>query len=70
MKLVTKTIVNRLKRMLRDIIDEEQSMFVKGRFITDNARMAMECFHWLKWKKKRKKGMMTLKLDMSKAYDD
>jgi hypothetical protein len=37
--------------------------------ITDNALIAMECFHWLKKKTKGKKGMMAMKLDMAKAYD-
>ncbi|MCI14768.1 ribonuclease H protein, partial [Trifolium medium] len=69
MKIVTKVIANRLKHTLNDVIDIEQSAFVKGRLITDNALIAMECFHWLKKKRKGKKGVMALKLDMSKAYD-
>ncbi|GAU21788.1 hypothetical protein TSUD_329120, partial [Trifolium subterraneum] len=69
MKIVTKVIANRLKETLSDVVDLEQSAFVQGRLITDNALIAMECFHWLKKKRKGKKGVMALKLDMSKAYD-
>lgn len=67
MTIVTKTVANRIKVVLREVIDEEQSVLVQGRLITDNALIAMECFHWLKKKKKGKKGFMALKLDISKA---
>lgn len=69
MKIVTKVIANKIKLILPEIIDEEQSAFVKGRLITDNALIALECFHWMKKKKKGKKGTMALKLGISKAYD-
>lgn len=69
MKIVTRAIANRLKGILPYIISEEQSAFVKGRLITDNVMIFMECFHWIKNKNKGKKETMGLKLDMSKAYD-
>lgn len=69
MKIVTKSIANRLKPILPEIVDEEQSAFVQGRLITDNALIAMECFHWMKKKTKGKKGLMAMKLDMAKGYD-
>lgn len=69
MKIVSKTVANRIKTILPDLIDEEQSGIVSGRLIMGNALIVMECFHWLKKKKKGRKGMMALKLDMSKAYD-
>ncbi|GKB12596.1 reverse transcriptase [Tanacetum coccineum] len=43
--------------------------FVSDRVITDNAIVAFEVFHWLKKKKDGRKGALTLKIDMSKAYD-
>lgn len=45
MKMITKTIANMLKRVLSEVVDEEKSVFVKGVFITDNALVAIECFH-------------------------
>ena len=39
------------------------------RFISDNILVAFETLHHLKNKRKGKTGFMTLKLDMSKAYD-
>lgn len=69
MKEATKSIANRMKRILPSVISEEQNAFVSGILITDNALITMECFHWMKNKRKGKKGTMALNLDMLKAYD-
>lgn len=69
MKIVTKSIANRLKLVLPDLISEQQSAFVPRRFITNNAIIAFEIFHYLTKKKKGIKGYFALKLHMTKAYD-
>lgn len=68
-RVITKVIANRVKQILEEVISKNQSSFIPNRLITDNAMVAFEIFHWLKKKKKRKKGFVALKLDMSNAYD-
>ena len=69
MKLVTKTIANRLKHVLLYIVGEFQSAFVLGRLITNNALIAFEGFNYMRKKQKGKIGYVGMKLDMAKAYD-
>lgn len=59
MKIVTKTIANKLKLVFPDLISEQQSAFLSPRpphkLITDNAIITFEIFHHLKKMKKGKK---------------
>jgi hypothetical protein len=68
-KICTKMISLRLRPALEETISQEQSAFVPGRLITDNALVAFESIHSMKRKKKAKKGSCAVKLDMMKAYD-
>ncbi|KAL9670606.1 hypothetical protein QQ045_008160 [Rhodiola kirilowii] len=69
MKIITKTLANRLKDILPTIISQNQSAFINGRLITDNILIAHEVSHSIKCKSGQKTGFVSLKLDMSKAYD-
>ncbi|KAK3188889.1 hypothetical protein Dsin_028450 [Dipteronia sinensis] len=68
-KIVAKALANRLREVLGDVISETQSAFIPGRLISDNAIVGFKCMHALKRLKKRIRGALALKLDMSKAYD-
>ena len=46
-----------------------QSAFVPNRLITNNTTVAFEVLHRMTNKRAGKKGQMTIKLDISKAYD-
>lgn len=68
-KIISKVLVNKLKKVLDKIISPYQSVFIPKRHITDNAILGFECIHSLRNKKSRNSAWAALKLDMSKAYD-
>ena len=52
-----------------NVISDSQSSFVPNWLITDNKSVAFEVLHKMRNKRMGKKGQMTIKLDISKAYD-
>jgi len=65
---MSKILVNRLKSLMPQIIDVYQSSFVPRRYINDNIIIAHEIMHSVR-KMKGKKGLMSIKVDLKKAYD-
>lgn len=68
-RILSKVITNRLKPCLKDIISENQSAFLEGRLLTDNAIIAFEINHYIHRRTQGKTGVAGLKIDISKAYD-
>ena len=68
-KLISKVLANRLKKILLEIISESQSAFQFDKAISDNILVAFETLHHMKKRRTGKTDFMTMKLDMSKAYD-
>ncbi|CAN0919033.1 LINE-1 reverse transcriptase homolog [Linum grandiflorum] len=68
-RILAKVLANRLRRFMPDLIKEEQSAFVQGRSIIDNAMIAFESIHSMTTKSPTKVGSVALKVDISKAYD-
>lgn len=68
-KIASKTLANRLRPFMEQIICEQQSAFVNNRLITDNTLLAFEDFRCMKHHRYENNGSFGLKLDMMKAYD-
>lgn len=68
-RILSKVMANRLKECLPSLISENQSAFVEGRLLTNNALVAFELNHHIKRKTQGRRGIAGLKLDISKAYD-
>ena len=67
-KIFSKVLANRLKKILPNIIIENQSAFTKSRLISDNILVAFESLHSMQ-RHTGKDDYMAIKLDMSKTYD-
>ena len=68
-KIISKILVNRLKKHLSGLITENQAAFIPGRMITDNIIIAHEVYYSLKSRKRQANSYMALKTDITKAYD-
>ena len=68
-KLISKVLANRLKVIPSQCIFDNQSVFVSGRSILDNAMAAIEVIHFMQTKTRGSDRYVALKLDISKAYD-
>ena len=65
-KIGSSSIANRLKTVLPDIINEDQTGFVQNRFIGDNIRLVYDIMSYLNLN--NKPGLL-LCLDFEKAFD-
>jgi len=65
-KIVAKLLANKLKRIMPDIIDERQSVFIAGRQLLHSVIITNEA---VKEAKRGQKSCMVFKVDFERAYD-
>lgn len=65
-KIYAKALQLRLQPVLSEVISDDQSAFLPGRFILDNIMLTHET---IEWARHSRQPLLFLKLDFSKAYD-
>ena len=65
-KIVTKTISNRIKKYISNIIENSQTGFIKGRYIGENIRLIQETIEKLE---EEEQPVLLLFADFEKAFD-
>lgn len=68
-KLVFKVLTNYLNPLIEKYLSSLRSAFILESFITDNILIAYKLVHSMKHKTMGDMERMTVKLDLSKAYD-
>ncbi|GJY05634.1 RNA-directed DNA polymerase, eukaryota, reverse transcriptase zinc-binding domain protein, partial [Tanacetum coccineum] len=66
-KCISKIMTNRIKEVLGNLVNENQSAFIGGRQITDNILLSQELLRGYNRKQNVKK--VSFKIDLQKAYD-
>lgn len=67
--MISKILADQLKIVLDEVISPNQSAFIHGWLISDNFFIGFEGLHAINNLRGRNKGIIALKLDMSRAYD-
>ncbi|XP_019168955.1 PREDICTED: uncharacterized protein LOC109164864 [Ipomoea nil] len=67
-KVISKVLVNRMRPIMCKLIGPHQNSFLPGRSTLDNIILTQEIIHTM-YKKKGRKGLMAVKVDLQKAYD-
>lgn len=65
-KVLSKLLANRLRKILPEVISDNQSAFLEGRQIVDCVLQAKEI---VSWAKRSKSCLMRMKIDFVKAFD-
>jgi len=65
-KILSGVLSQRLRKVLQEIVSEEQKGFLAGRYIGENTRLVYDMMHYLQ--EKDKKGLIML-VDFEKAFD-
>lgn len=68
-KIIGWSLTNCLRPTMKNIIGDNQSVFIPGMLITDNVILGFEALHWMRTRHTGKVDYAALKLDMSKIYD-
>ena len=65
-KIISKTIANRIKSLLNDLIAQEQTGFMKGRNISENLRKLLDVMHIAE---DQNIPLLLIQVDFEKAFD-
>lgn len=67
-KVILKVLVNRMRPIMCKLIGPRHNSFLLGRSTLDNVILTHEIIHNVN-KRKGRKGIMAIKIDLHKAYD-